>query len=105
MRQNDFKKHLAVQRVEILRLQLSKAIKYGILSLQMRILLRLKLAKEDVCLIQLQSVNIQSSTFNINLQSDKDGLRHFRFTKQELPTIMKLFDWNKGCTERNRSSP
>lgn len=86
----DFKKTNSQARVQCLQHKLRQAILCGNLILQLIVIRKLKAAKNDLILIQVRSIRINSSSSNIYTSSDENSLRSFRFTKQELPYIFEL---------------
>lgn len=61
----------------------------------------LEAAENDLILIQLRSIHIKSSSFNINALNDEDSLRNFGLVKEELAHIHELVKCNKPVTKRD----
>lgn len=63
---------------------------------------RYRSAKSDVRRICARSFHISSTTFNINVFSEEECLRNFRFLHRDLGRVALLTNWTTGSTERNR---
>lgn len=83
MWQKDFKKTNAQARVQYLLHLLQQAILCRNLNLQQRVLRKLKAIKNDLTLIQVRSMHIKSSSFNINGLSNEDSLATFDSLKKK----------------------
>eukprot|EP00171_Calliarthron_tuberculosum_P022181 IDg22181t1 len=93
-----------MRRVRRTRRLLHRAVQIGLISVQIRLIRKLQMYMKDAQSIRTRSVAISCAVFNINAYSNEDCLRNFRFTSQELPRIMRLVDWKRSSTTRNRYS-
>lgn len=98
-------KHFKMKKMnkQLLRLckMLCVASRSSSLSVQLRILHKLRYVKSELGLLMCRSIEVSGSSFNLNIYTDEICLRDFRFRKHEVGTIMGIVNWN-GATKRNR---
>ena len=101
MRQTDFTERKVKKRAVKRRLYLRLAIE---LDLDEEILYRfykkLKKVKEDMYNIKIGKRGISTTTFNINIFSDEESCKMFRFRTKEIGKVADLIGFTLGRTSR-----
>lgn len=103
MRITDYSLGSSVRRAGNARLRVAVVLRTDAsVRMKLRAARRLQHANNDVLLIRIRSLHIAHCSFNLNILSESECLKKFRFTRHELPTIMGIIGWSSGVTERNR---
>ena len=103
MRQIDFTEQKIRKRIRKRRLNFMLAIELELGPLIIyRFYRKLKSVKHDMKMIKLRKRNISTTTFNVNIYSDEQSLKHFRFRCSEIRTVADIIGFTVGKTARRQ---
>lgn len=102
MRQKDFTRGKVVERLnrakKRFRLMLAADAEDGVL---LHCSLRVRAARKDLFNVEVRSMEISLARFNLNIYSEEECFRLFRFCRKDIGKIVELCGWHSGKTKEH----